>query len=514
MSKKDFDAEIQRAIEKAMDGIREEMSLRYIHDITLYTPDLVDGLQNACDSLQDMIGLTSKQKAYINSHYNNNSEWTDAVATVINKITSNLSTIVKGGHTLTKVGDVHKYGNFRGMYVIEQTRDKLVLRLYNKQAGSPSGSRRFETVNKQLRQKFWDAWWDKVKADSKTTSHADGPINMNRGAMYRKNKGTGIKRGSELPFAHETTVGMEAMDQLGEALDLNQTFDSYEGIFATDQSTLDLWQQVTDALNVEWEEEEVVNVNTGKIETVRIVKGSLIPRPRNLPTSNVNDWINIRNDLQDKIKNFLSKAKPVNGISAVGFEASKPFKKKARQVAGEKLIKDILKKNKGKAKRTKKRNADIKTGKTKRSSVVKKAKVRGAVKKHAKKRITVLKRPTKSKERGTGRQASTNQAKELARLKKYINSRLPAEVRRNHGKDGAIRKRTGRFSNSVEIRSMTQAQNSVMIKYTYLLSPYETFENTGRRRWPMSYNPKLLIAKSIRNLAEGRINQKLTLRRV
>ena len=36
MSKENFDAEIQRAIEKAMDGIREEMSLRYIHDITFY----------------------------------------------------------------------------------------------------------------------------------------------------------------------------------------------------------------------------------------------------------------------------------------------------------------------------------------------------------------------------------------------------------------------------------------------------------------------------------------------
>ena len=513
MSKENFDAEIQRAIEKAMDGIREEMSLRYIHDITLYTPDLVDGLQNACDSLQDMIGLTPKQKAYINSHYNNNSEWTDAVATVINKITSNLSTIVKGGHRLTKVGDVHKYGNFRGMYVIEQTRDKLVLRLYNKKAGSPSGSRRFETVNKQLRQKFWDAWWDKVKADSKTTSHTDGPINMSRGGMYATNKATGIKRGSELPFAHETTVGMEAMDQLGEALDLNQTFDSYEGIFATDQSTLDLWQQVTDALNVEWEEEEVVNVSTGKIETVRIVKGSLIPRPRNLPTSNVNDWINIRNDLQDRIKNFLSKAQPVDGISAADFEASKSFKTKARQVASEKLVKDILKKTKGKAKRTKKRNTNIKTGKKKRSSIVKKRKTGASVKQHGKKGIRVISRPTKAKEKGTGKQASTNQAKELARLKKYINSRLPAETRRNMGRPALIN-RTGRFSNSVEIQSMTQAQNSIMIKYTYLLSPYETFENTGKRRWPLAYNPKDLIAKSIRNLAQGRIEQKLTVRRV
>lgn len=510
MSKQNFDDEIQNAIQKAMDGVREQMSIRYIHDITLHTPDLVDGLINACNSLQTMIGLTGSQKAYINSHYNTDETWTDAVETVINKVTSNLKSVIKGGHTLTKVGDVRKYGSFKGMYVMEKTTNTLVLRLYNKKAGSPSNSRRFETVNKQLRQKFWDEWWDIVKSDSRTT---DKSINMSRGGMYATDKATALKRGSELPFAHETTVGMEAMDQLGDAFELNQVLESYEGIFATNQSTLDLWQQVIDALEVEWEEEDVVNVNTGKIETLRVVKGALVPRPRNLPTSNERDWINIRNDLQDRIKTFLSKAQPVDGISAADFEASKSFKTKARQVASEKLVKDILKKNKGRVKRTKKRNTNIKTGKSKRSSIVKKRKTGSSVKQHGKKAIRVISRPTKAKEKGTGKQASTNQAKELARLKKYINSRLPAEVRRNMGRPQLIN-RKGRFSNSVEIQSMTQAQNSIMIKYTYLLSPYQTFENTGRRRWPMAYNPKPLIAKSIRNLAEGRINQKLTLRRV
>ena len=74
--------------------------------------------------------------------------------------------------------------------------------------------------------------------------------------------------------------------------------------------------------------------------------------------------------------------------------------------------------------------------------------------------------------------------------------------------------RKGRFSQSVELKSLHQAAQTVVAKYTYLLSPYSTFENTGKRRWPMSYNPKTLIAKSIRNLATGRIEQKLTVRRV
>ena len=78
----------------------------------------------------------------------------------------------------------------------------------------------------------------------------------------------------------------------------------------------------------------------------------------------------------------------------------------------------------------------------------------------------------------------------------------------------ALQSRTGRFSNSVQLLSLLDGQSTVVAKYTYLLSPYATFENTGKKRWPLAYNPKNLIAKSIRNLAQGRIQQKLTLRRV
>ena len=117
------------------------------------------------------------------------------------------------------------------------------------------------------------------------------------------------------------------------------------------------------------------------------------------------------------------------------------------------------------------------------------------------------------RERGKGRQASTQGAAQLTQLKKYINSRLPAEVRRNMGRP-ALQNQTGRFSNSVQLLSLMEGKSTIMAKYTYLLSPYGTFENTGRKRWPLAYNPKTIIAKSIRNLAQGRIENKLTLRRV
>jgi hypothetical protein len=119
----------------------------------------------------------------------------------------------------------------------------------------------------------------------------------------------------------------------------------------------------------------------------------------------------------------------------------------------------------------------------------------------------------RGREKGQGQEASTSQAADLARLKQEINRNLSSEVRRNMGKP-ALSYQTGRFANSVQLLSLVESQNKIMAKYTYLLSPYSTFENKGSYRWPMSYNPKTLIAKSIRNLAQGRIEQKLTVRRV
>ena len=84
--------------------------------------------------------------------------------------------------------------------------------------------------------------------------------------------------------------------------------------------------------------------------------------------------------------------------------------------------------------------------------------------------------------------------------KKAINKRLPEEVRKNMGRP-ALNYRTGRFARSTQVESITPAARTLMVKYTYRLNPYETFENTGKKRWPTGYNPKPVISKSIRELA-------------
>jgi len=100
----------------------------------------------------------------------------------------------------------------------------------------------------------------------------------------------------------------------------------------------------------------------------------------------------------------------------------------------------------------------------------------------------------------------------LLKVKRAINQRLPAEVRRNMGKP-ALTNRSGRFSNSAQVESIIPAAQTLMVKYSYRLNPYETFENTGKKKWPTGYNPKPLIAKSIRGLALGLTDEKLTIRR-
>jgi hypothetical protein len=95
-----------------------------------------------------------------------------------------------------------------------------------------------------------------------------------------------------------------------------------------------------------------------------------------------------------------------------------------------------------------------------------------------------------------------------------INKRLPAEVRRQMGRPALIN-RTGRFSNSAKLLHLKATRGGLTGKYSYLLRPYETFENTGERQWSLGYNPKPLIAKSIRSLAQQITKTKMgiTLRR-
>jgi len=288
--------------------------------------------------------------------------------------------------------------------------------------------------------------------------------------------------------------------------------DEIQGQFSSLLKSVPIAETLINALGIELKED--TRLDTKKYGQKRVVKLTLNDKDIPLKYDNIDGKVKgkfikaCEKILQDNLS-YLNKEK------AAALKASKPFKKQVEEAAKRDFIRTVVKDAK------KKKN-------------IKKVSVRGAIPKiKAKPRKATLKKPRSGKKPSTKKLtlaqkvsvAKAEQARqkkgekgtagnaELIKIKKYINSRLGAEVRRNMGRP-ALMNKSGRFSNSVQLLELTEGQNSVVAKYTYLLNPYATFENAGQRRWPLAYNPKPLIAKSIRNLAQGRIEQKLTVRRV
>jgi hypothetical protein len=70
--------------------------------------------------------------------------------------------------------------------------------------------------------------------------------------------------------------------------------------------------------------------------------------------------------------------------------------------------------------------------------------------------------------------------------------------------------RTGRFAGSAKVERMSQSREGMITAfYSYMKNPYQTFEPGFRQGSPKTRDPKLLIAKSIREIAETRVANRL-----
>lgn len=70
--------------------------------------------------------------------------------------------------------------------------------------------------------------------------------------------------------------------------------------------------------------------------------------------------------------------------------------------------------------------------------------------------------------------------------------------------------RTGRFATSAKVERLTQSQAGMITAfYTYMKNPYQTFEVGFEQGSPKSRNPKLLIAKSIAEIAAIKVGNRM-----
>lgn len=93
----------------------------------------------------------------------------------------------------------------------------------------------------------------------------------------------------------------------------------------------------------------------------------------------------------------------------------------------------------------------------------------------------------------------------LLSLQSLINMHLHDVIAANMG-DGNRRDilnyRTGRFASTVKVERMSQSREGMITAfYSYMKNPYATFSEGGMHSLPRSRDPKLLISKSIREIA-------------
>jgi hypothetical protein len=108
---------------------------------------------------------------------------------------------------------------------------------------------------------------------------------------------------------------------------------------------------------------------------------------------------------------------------------------------------------------------------------------------------------------------SSRRTTNLTNLQNLINASLIERVKQNMGtgnRRDVLNLRSGRFAESVKVERMSESREGMITAfYSYMKNPYATFSQGGRQDAPKSRDPKLLIARSIREIAATQVANRL-----
>lgn len=97
----------------------------------------------------------------------------------------------------------------------------------------------------------------------------------------------------------------------------------------------------------------------------------------------------------------------------------------------------------------------------------------------------------------------------LTSLQALINTHLQDVVSANMGEGDRrdiLNYRTGRFAASAKVERVSQSREGMITAfYSYMKNPYATFSDGGKQQYPKTRDPKLLISKSIREIAATKV---------
>jgi hypothetical protein len=129
------------------------------------------------------------------------------------------------------------------------------------------------------------------------------------------------------------------------------------------------------------------------------------------------------------------------------------------------------------------------------------------------KKLKLKSRSGGTKIKGSSIPLSTTAGLDLTSLQNLINRQLQDVISANMG-DGDSRNvlnyRTGRLASSAKVEYMSQSRAGMITAfYSYMKNPYATFSDGGKQQYPRSRDPKLLISKSIREIAAQQVGNRL-----
>lgn len=512
---------IQREIKAAVTNytdvtLRNKLGSTYVHDIRITSESSSVAFQQGVINVMIAMGMDTEEQNYINREFNTTFNWKNVINTIYNRL-DKVSGVVETNHSLQSFEEFLRIKPSKGIYLLaESNKDNIIIRLYN-DSSQYTGDVGLKKFLEAFREEAWKTWvktklgkgtkLDNVSLESKLPPKTEG---AKTGASVRATFG----RGS--PFAHDsqTAVGTFGLERIVADLGNNQDFMAAVDTLNTFGVTTNIINNVKKSLKLTFEREIVV-MPDGSEKEVRVIRGEIRKQKKE-----AGDWTNIKSQIlgsrSKKIKGSLpeflesaqAKIAAFDGQKAIDADGSKTYRQRAAEQAGAKIVESfkknkkakVVKKKEVKKPRNKTESIDINVGSGAQSQVTKNQILSIAAGQRARK-----KRAEKRTEKG--------KKLSLTKLRADINRSLGAEMRRNMGRPALIN-RTGRFSNSAMVTNIVEGPNTLIGEYTYQLDPYSTFENTGEKRWPVGYNPKPLIAKSIRNLALKYTEQKFTLRRV
>lgn len=101
----------------------------------------------------------------------------------------------------------------------------------------------------------------------------------------------------------------------------------------------------------------------------------------------------------------------------------------------------------------------------------------------------------------------------LIDLQSLLNRSLHDQIKKNMGtgnRRDVLNYRTGRFAESVKVERISESrQGMITAFYSYMKNPYATFSQGGRQQSPRTRDPKTLISKSIREIAQTMVTNQL-----